>query len=201
MNLICSECGKKMTPARLAVQPTRCANCALSMRNGTAKQYSLDRINGRDLARLAKIARQDIEDFFSRNPSMEKIHGKRFLCSALCQGAAIHRVLPTYGYGIKDLDVWSFFSWTNRGNPLGMFRRRSTTVPFGSPKFGGDKNVDLLWRSIAGSANDPVAAVQDWLGGTSNSGGALGRKAVVVLDPIQYRGQPIRLFGKPMLGR
>ena len=198
MNLICSECGKAMTPAQLAVQPTRCGNCALSMRNGSAKEYSLDRINGRDLARLAKLARQDIEDFFSRDPSMEKIHGKRVLCSALCQGAAIHRVLPTYGYGIKDFDVWSFFSRTNRGNPLGMFRRRSTTVPFGSPKFGGDKSVDLLWRSIAGSANDPVAAVQNWLRGTSNSGRALGRKAVVMLDPIQYRGQPIWLFGKPV---
>jgi hypothetical protein len=198
MNLICSKCGKVMTSAKLAVEPTQCANCALSMRNGSIEEYSLDRINGPDLARLAKLARQDIEDFFSRNPSMEKIYGKRFLCSALCQGAAIHRVLPTYGYGIKDFDIWSFFSTTNRGNPLGMFRRRSKRVLFDSPISGSDKSVDLLWRSIAGSADDPVAAVQNWLGGTSNSGRALGRKAVVMLDPIQYRGQPIWLFGKPV---
>ena len=74
-------------------------------------------------------------------------------------------------------------------------------MPFTSLISGGDKHVDLLWRSIAGSMKDPVAAVQDWLGGITNSGRALGRKAVVVLDPIQYRGQPIWLFGKPIVRR
>ena len=190
MNQTCSECGKAMTLGKLAVRPTQCANCALSMRNGSAEEYSLHRINGADLAHLAKLARQDIQDFFRRNPSMEKIHGKRFLCSALCQGAAIHRVLPTYGYGIKDFDVWSFFSRTTRGNPLGMFRRRSTRVPFGRPKPSGDKSVDLLWRSIDGSPSDPIEAVQNWLRGRSSSARALARKAVVILDPIQHRGQP-----------
>jgi hypothetical protein len=168
------------------------------MHNGTSKEYSLSRIDHRDLTRLAQIARQDLQDFFGRRPSMRKVHRKRFLCSALCQGAAIHRVLPTYAYGVKDFDVWSFFIRTNQGNKLGMFRRKSKRVPFGSSKFGNDKGVDLLWRSIAGSANNPIAAVQRWLSGSSESGRELSRKAVVLLDPPQYRGKLIWLFGKPV---
>jgi len=168
----------------------------LKLRNQPARYYSIQRIMRRDLDHLADIAQRDIENFFDRKPSMRRTYQKRLLCSALCQGAAIHFAQPKYGYGVKDFDVWSFFVQTNRGTPLGMFRRRATPVAFEKSRFR-DKRIDLLWRTVGGSVDDPVHTTRNWLSGNSTSARHLSRKAVVMLDPPEYRGQTIWLFGNP----
>jgi hypothetical protein len=76
---------------------------------------------------------------------MRRIYENRLICSALCQGAAIHYAMPKHGYGIKDFDVWSFFALSRCGQPLGMFRRRAVGK---RPSLHG-KTIDLFWRSIS----------------------------------------------------
>jgi hypothetical protein len=168
----------------------------IELRNQPAKYYSMRRITQRDLDHLSEVAHGDIENFFDRKASMRRIYQKRFLCTALCQGAAIHFAAPKYGYGVKDFDVWSFFIHSNRGTPFGMFRRRATSVAFEKSSFR-DKGIDLLWRTVNGSVGDPLRTMQNWLSGNSASARHLSRKAVVMLDPPEYRGQTIWLFGNP----
>ncbi|MGH7986024.1 MAG: hypothetical protein ACREQX_07030 [Candidatus Binataceae bacterium] len=115
----------------------------LRMRNQTPSHYCLQTIRREDLKRLAEIAHHDVDQYFGRKSSMKRTYQTRFLCSALCQGAAIHFALPKYEYGIKDFDVWTFFAQATKGTPLGMFKRRATTVEFGKPRFDG-KHVDTL---------------------------------------------------------
>jgi hypothetical protein len=178
----------------------------LNLRNGCASYYSLRPIRRRDLARLAKIAHRDVEQYFDRNSAMEVLYRKRFLCSALCQGAAIHFALPEIGYGVKDFDVWTFFGQPPRGSPRGMFKRGATAAAFDSPTFGedpykvvvGSRKVDLLWRTIDASVGDPVRAVQNWLSGPSASAECLSHKAVVLIDPPKLRGRIIWLLGRPV---
>ena len=60
-----------------------------------------------DLARLRRIATQDRELFFARNPDVA-IYSDRLITVALCQGAALHFV--DRKNGVKDLDVWTFYA-------------------------------------------------------------------------------------------
>lgn len=178
----------------------------LRLRNGPAEDYSQELINAEDLAVLAQVARGDVERFFSRRPDMARLYQNRFLCSALCQGGAIHFAFPDYGYGVKDFDVWIFFSQTPPGHPRGMFKRRPTPVAFPSPKFGedpghivvGGRRIDLLWRTVNGTPKEPVRAVQAWLGGGSKSARQLGAKCVVLVDPGELRGRIIWSLGAPI---
>ncbi len=141
----------------------------LNLRDGCNSDYSLRRILRRDLARLAEIARRDVERYFAGNPAMQRIYRRRYFCSALCQGAAIHFALPEIGYGVKDFDVWTFFARAPQETRLGMFKRRATPAAFGSATFGedpfgvvtGSRRVDLFWRTVDDSAADPVLAVQN----------------------------------------
>lgn len=175
----------------------------LQLRNGQADHYSLKRIERIDLKRLAKIAADDVESFFNQNPTMRNRYEERFLCSALCQGAAIHFAWPELEYGVKDFDVWSFFSIALRETGRGMFKRRATRKILEDQRFGeypvgtGGRRVDLFWRSIAGNQANPVTAIQDWLRGRTKSARFLSRKAVVLIDPPRYRGQTVWLFAPP----
>src|SRR5260370_41940228 len=90
----------------------------LGLRNGCASYYSLRPIGRRDLARLDKIAHRDVQRYLDKNPAMEQIYRRRYLCSALCLGAAIHYAHPNVGYRVKDFDVWTFFQQACRGTPL-----------------------------------------------------------------------------------
>jgi hypothetical protein len=135
---------------------------------------------------------------------MKRLYDRRFLCSALCQGAAIHAARPEYGYGVKDFDVWSFFQLAPSGQPRGMFLKRATRKPFGTSKFGDDpyklvssgRRVDLFWRSIDADLKDPIRSVQNWLAGSSQAAYYLRQKAVVLIDPPQLLGRLIWLFGE-----
>lgn len=143
--------------------------------------------------RLAGIAGRDREEFFSRYPRYALLLG-RLICVALCQGAALH--LLDGRNGIKDFDVWTFFS-ARPGDPPFPWRRREVR-DFGDPKFGRSpdrpgfvgRHVDLLGRSLeAGDENDPVAVLRDYLSdGRTETARRLSEKPVVLLEPSDRLG-------------
>jgi len=65
------------------------------------------------LKRLVKIALEDQEGLFERNPRLA-IYRKRLKLVALCQGGALHLLDCKEGLkhtnGVKDLDVYSFYA-------------------------------------------------------------------------------------------
>ena len=65
---------------------------------------SLKPINNEDLKRLANIAKEDRIDLFSRILELGELYKDRIICTALCQGAALHYLDGKNG--IKDFDVW-----------------------------------------------------------------------------------------------
>lgn len=157
------------------------------------KYRSYEKIRKQDLQRLAKIAREDREELFSRKPEIAKIYKNRIICVALCQGAALHYVDGENG--IKDFDVWTFY----RQHPQRPFPyRRNVPRDFGIPRFGKTPGklkfkgrcVDLIGRSIPfKSGRPPVQAIRDYLMTSKNkSPRLLAKKAVVILEPEVLRG-------------
>jgi hypothetical protein len=136
------------------------------------------------LDRLSEIAAEDREDRFRRRPRWAP-YGDRVLCVALCQGAALHHVDGRNG--VKDLDVWTFFAEAEVG-PF-PWRWRTERI-FDSPPFEG-RYVDLLGRSLPEPLGvDPAEVIRRYLErGASPSARALAQKAVVLLDPLPFRGQ------------
>ena len=154
---------------------------------------SYAKISKPDLKRLAAIARADNDDFFRRNPLVGRLYRSRLLCTALCQGAALHYVDGRNG--VKDFDVWSFFA-EHPGMPYPP--RRHATADFGHSKFGRPRadfelegrRVDLLGRSLpVRPSADPVEAVLLYLlTANTKSSKLLKEKAVVLLDPPELLG-------------
>ncbi|MGA4249602.1 hypothetical protein ACI2VH_24640 [Ralstonia nicotianae] len=156
-----------------------------------SEERSFEPIDADDLVRFALIASQDRDDFFARHA-----HPQRFLCSALCQGAAQHYV--DRANGVKDIDVWSFFVKTE-GVPDFNARRR-VERDLGPSKFGvhpddakrgfTGRRVDLLGRSIdVAQGEGPVEAVRRYLGECkTDSAWHLQKKAVVLLEPRELAG-------------
>jgi hypothetical protein len=147
-------------------------------------------ISEADLTRLAEIAAADLADLFERKPHLGRLHRDRVLCVALCQGAALHYLDGRTG--VKDFDVWTFFS-ESPGRPF-PFRRRAQRA-FGPPEgpvsqsFIG-KRVDLMGRTLPEPRDaDPLQAMRRYLGaGRTRSAQLLARKAVVLLAPVELRG-------------
>ena len=77
---------------------------------------SFAKIETSDLERLALLARQDREEFFSRYPRWQQLYSDRILCVALCQGAAVHYVNEENG--VKDFDVWTFYKAVWKGKKI-----------------------------------------------------------------------------------
>ena len=153
----------------------------------------MKRITKVDLQRLAAIARNDREDLFRRNPELGKLYRNRFLCVALCQGAALHYLDGKNG--IKDFDVWTFF----REHPQRPFPyRRNVPKDFGRAKFGKTPGmphfrgrcVDLIGRSIPHKREQtPVEALRQYLETSKNrSPRLLAQKAVIILEPEDLVG-------------
>jgi hypothetical protein len=153
---------------------------------------SQNAIVGADLKGLATIACQDRVAFAI------KCHDRgycitNFLCSALCQGAALHFV--DHKNGIKDFDVWSFYSVTKAPK---FPPRRIVSRDFGNSKFGRSpdrpdfvgRRVDLLGRSLnTVRGTDPIVALRRYLTEAStDSARRLSEKAVVLLEPASKRG-------------
>jgi hypothetical protein len=162
---------------------------------------SYEEITRDDLRRLAKLAAEDRERFFARNPQLARLYRGRVLCTALCQGAALHYVNETNG--IKDFDVWTFFiDHPARRFP---FRRPVTRADFGASKFGRHpadvtgRRVDFLMRGInCGLGSDPVEVIQRYLAAsTTKSASCLAKKAVVIIDPTRLRGSVVWSMKNP----
>ena len=157
-------------------------------------ERSYEEIARDDLMRLGKLAADDRERFFARNPQLARLYRARVLCTALCQGAALHYVNETNG--IKDFDVWTFFiDHPARRFP---FRRPVTRADFGASKFGRHpaddgftgRRVDFLMRGIeCRLGSDPVEVIQRYLAASATkSASCLATKAVVIIDPTRLRG-------------
>lgn len=147
---------------------------------------SYERISRRVLDRLSEIAAEDRQDRFRRKPRWEP-YRDRLICVALCQGAALHYVDDRNG--VKDLDVWTFFSAAEVGPfpPRWRLERRFDVEPFKG------HFVDLICRSIPDEPGaDPVVALRRYLSRpTTASARALAQKAVVLLDPEPFRGRVV----------
>ncbi|MCB1743607.1 MAG: hypothetical protein KDK91_24740 [Gammaproteobacteria bacterium] len=155
-----------------------------------ATERSYLRITRADLRRLASIAQADLTDFLARSERARTQLEGRYLCTALCQGAALHAIDGKNG--IKDWDVWMFFG-REPGDIYQFPYRRRIERSFGEPRFGRSltrsdhvgRCVDLLGRYIfADAGEDPTAAVRRYLSqGGSRSACLLAAKAVVMVDP------------------
>jgi hypothetical protein len=174
---------------------------------------SCEPITTDDLARLGAIAADDYGRFFQKRPE----YCDRVLCTALCQGAALHYVDIAAGCakpnGIKDFDVWTFFAVI----PDARFPadRRMTHVDLGPSKFGrwdGEpkefrrykgRRVDLLMRALPVPVDsDPVLALRSYLSDArTGSAKQLAAKAVVLINPADRRGEIVwprsRAWGLP----
>jgi hypothetical protein len=153
---------------------------------------SLETISAPDLSRLEDLARRDRRRMFEVNPRWEA-YRERVLCVCLCQGAALH--LLDGVNGIKDFDVWTFFSRSrSRPFPDPSLHRRRAVADFGPSRFGRTpgaprrlqgRRVDLLARALDVPPDaDPVEAVRAWLRrGRETSARRLAEKAVVMIEP------------------
>lgn len=155
-----------------------------------------------DLERLSQLAREDLQGYIGNDPALRAPFAARILCVALCQGAARHYADKTTG--VKDFDIFTFFAAEGAKK---FPPRRRTCHDFGPSKFGRNhddveytgRRVDVMGRSIAHS---PEASAVDSLRyylRTLPTGTAwhLAQKAVVLIDPIEHRGQIVW----PELGR
>lgn len=162
----------------------------------------------RHLARLSAIAAEDRELFLRGHP---RFRG-RVIAVVLAQGAATHYI--TGKKGVKDLDVWTFFSLppTYRRFPADQRHRH---VDFGLSVFGRQlydfgkarheterrrwerwhdqhegRRVDLMMRGLKVKPSaDPAEAVHGWLAGRAASPRALRKAAVILIDPPDRRGE------------
>lgn len=148
------------------------------------------------LDRLTAIAADWRVDFCECRPA----YRDRLLGVVLAQGAARH--YRDGVNGVKDLDVWSFFAWTDdgRGFPYrGEWRR-----DFGPSELGRElradgkwtgyegRRVDLLTRALrVGTDAEPAEAIRSWLRGRSKSAWWLRQKPVIMLDPRDRRGEVV----------
>lgn len=150
-------------------------------------------LDERDLRRLGQLAAQDRADLFGRKPDTGSLYANRLFAVALCQGAAMHYL--DRKTGIKDLDVWSFFT----ESPVRMFPpRRCAKLDFGDPKFGTcpdaphfrGRRVDLIGRSIPdANASDPVGTLRRYLSqGMTKSARLLAKKAMILIEPSALLG-------------
>jgi hypothetical protein len=146
-----------------------------------------------DLRRLADIARDDRETFFARYPEWATLYADRVVCTALCQGAALHALDGTTG--IQDFDVYTFYA----AHPARRwYAKRLVHRDFGDPRFGQSpdapaycgRRVDLLGRGMAVPPGaDPVSSLRSYLrDGVTTTARLLARKAVILLTPIAQCG-------------
>ena len=153
---------------------------------------SKEKITRRDLRKLLKLSREDIDEFFLRNPKYEKYRNRERLV-ALCQGAALHYIDEENG--IKDFDVWYFYP----DKTINLPYRRRGVVDFGESKFGKyrtdaefkGRTIDVLMRSDpAFRKREPgEALIRYFSESRSKSAQQLSQKAVIRLYPEAVFGK------------
>jgi hypothetical protein len=159
-----------------------------------SEQRSYERITNADLKRLARIARDDREDFFGRHPEWAMLYRKRVVCVTLCGDAAMHFLNGSTG--IDQFDIWTFYAeHSEAAFPV----QQSSKADFGKSKFGRDpahsaayegRRIELKARSLdCKPGNDPVEALQRYLrAGDTPVARELRSKAVVLIDPEKFTG-------------
>lgn len=159
---------------------------------------SQERLTKNHLQRLVRIAEDDLQGFFERNPHL-KDYRSRHRLTALCQGAAWRYVDPT-APGVKDLDVWTFFPELPQ---VRLQRRRPKIADFGASPLGrhpddlkrgyAGRRVDLLLKMIPRRRVQPIDdAVREYLHARrTETARCLAEKAVIGLDPPEYFGVTI----------
>jgi len=157
-------------------------------------QRSFERITRADLKRLARLAADDREDYFSRHPEFAILYRKRVLCTALGDEAALHYLNGITG--LLEFSVWSFYI----EHPEAAFPfRRTAVADFGKSKFGRasdapegfvGRQVHLHGRSVEVLPSaGPLEALQRYLkAGATRSSRELARKALVLLAPEPFLG-------------
>ena len=177
---------------------------------GARSERSKARLTRRHLARLSTIAAEDRELFLTTHPTFRD----RVIAVVLAQGAATHYVTGTKG--VKDLDVWTFFSLPPNYSRFPADKRHRH-VDFGPSVFGRQlydfgkarheaerrrwqqwhdqhegRRVDLMMRGLKAKPNaDPAEAIRTWLAGTAGSPRALREGAVVLIDPPDRRSEVV----------
>jgi hypothetical protein len=158
-------------------------------------ERSYEKIARPDLRKLLVFSNQDREEFFNRNPKWRKLYANRIMCSALCQGAAMHYVDGEYG--IKDFDLWTFYYEHSKG-PFPHQRRGEKD--FGISKFGchpsdadnfKGRRIDMIGRSLkVRKSTDPIKNIINYLSKPrTKTAKELSKKAVVFLTPERYMGK------------
>lgn len=148
---------------------------------------SLLPVTKENLARLGELAARDRASLFARRPETGALYSSRLFAVALCQGAALHYVDGRNG--IKDFDVWRFFTEHSvRNFPYG----RRGIADFGDPEFGVSpdcphfrgRRVDLIGRSVPDAdRSDPVGTLRRYLrNGKTESALLLSFKAMVLFE-------------------
>lgn len=175
-----------------------------------ATQRSFAPLTEVHLERLRIIAAEDRDRFHRARPEYRNRH----LATVLAQGGGLHFVNGTNG--VKDLDVWSFYSLIP--GTKWPADRRNTHADFGPSSLGKQplvatdapdertrsrrekwskfegRRVDLLMRGLAVPRDtDPAQAIRAWLtaGARKGNGSAwfLAQKAVVLIDPASRCGE------------
>lgn len=157
-------------------------------------ERSFEPIDLGHLRRLARLALADLESLFSRRPATGDLYRDRLLALCLCQGAAEHFVRGRHG--VKDLDVWAFFS----EHPARPFpARRRGRQDFGPSSLGRHpadrgytgRRVDVLGRSIPCRPDElPEECIRRWLHeGRTESAGLVSQRPVVGLYPAALFGR------------
>ena len=144
-----------------------------------------------DLELFGQAAWAKLSEIFHRAP-VASSYRERLLILALAQGGGLHFENGTNG--LKDIDIWAFFS----AAPEKRFPPRARwTVDFGPSKFGkhpdddgyAGRRIDILGRSIMVIAGEkPEDSVRRWLAGCSSSAVALRQKPLIVVHPTERIG-------------
>ncbi len=159
-------------------------------------ERSYRRIEDKDLERLAELAQEDLKRLYKDSSDTIGRYKDRLLMLCLCQGAAKHFI---YGrHGVKDFDVWAFFSTSP---DLPRFHSRSyKSVDFGPSRFGRHpvdegfkgRRVDMLRTAIECNDEDPEKCIQKWLReGKSKNALWLAQRPVVIIYPNELLGKVI----------
>lgn len=159
-----------------------------------SEDRSFERISKADLKKLARLARAERDDFFSRHNEWAILYRRRIICTALCQEAALHYLNGSTG--VREFNVWTFYA----EHPEAQFPfQQITKRDFGKSRFGQDsqspeayegRRVELQGRSLdCKPGDDPIEVLQQYLkGGDTPSARELREKAVVLLEPEKYLG-------------
>lgn len=165
------------------------------MSKSPRRYRSFEKIETADLARLSKLAMDDLKGYFERKPDSRYANRLKLLC--LCQGAAQHYVYRDRG--VNDFDIWAFF----RSHASGPFptRGRRGRVDFGPSRFGRTREpgytgrrVDVLGMSAPICKGETeIASVRKLLGRAVRRTSAwhLAQNPVVVIWPRSIRGRVI----------